>query len=176
MKSATFALFLLAAATGSAFAEILEKNDRTKEFEVVIGNPKVRQFSGATGVCYRLHADDHAEGKQIAKHAFQSGDLKCSIVFRKGASLEESQLCYSDLLSYTKVTEAVKGDGTFAYSLQIDCAYSLLKNRPHPKIQAIVCDAPRSAIENADIWGSFLGWNQVPSAEQIKMISDFKNK
>jgi len=176
MKTTCLALFLTVAACGSALADILYKNDRTKEFAVAVGDPNVRQFGSNVGTCYQLQSEDHKAGKSIAKHSFQSGELNCSIVFKKGASLAESQLCDSDLLMYGKVTEAIKRDGTFAYSLQIECAYSLLNNRPHPKVQAIVCDAPRSAIADSDIFTSFVGWNRLPSAEQIKMISDFKNK
>jgi hypothetical protein len=150
MKTTCIALFLMVAAFGSLLAEeekapgekpsttIISKIDRTKEFADVVTDPKVRQFTAKNGICYALKAEDHQAGKHVVKHSFFFGELACSIVFKKGASLKESRLCDSDLLIYNKVTEAVKDDGTFGYALHVESAIAITSGRSHPQIQAIV--------------------------------------
>jgi hypothetical protein len=185
IKLALYLIFI-AAVCGSVLAEedkietkssrkIIAKVDRTKEFADLVGG-RFRQFSTSTTNCFQLSKEDHQAGRNIAKHSFSPGELKCSIVFEKGATFEESQLCSSDILEYVKVTEAVKDDGTFSYSLKVEKTHSSERDRPDPRIVAIVCDAPRSAIEDPNIMADLQMWNSSLSATQIELLSAPRKK
>ena len=133
-------------------------------------NHNVRRFSNSSGnLCYKSSKEDIAAGRNIYKHAFRAGPLKCSIVFREGNTLEESQLCNGDIMVYSEVIEAVKSDGSFAYSLRIDKVYAANKGRPNPNIKAIVCDSAKSAVEDGYTLINFAGWNEIPTQKQLNV-------
>ena len=181
MKTTCLALCLIAAcgsvlaedekAEGKPSGKVIAKVDRTKEFADVVTDPPIRQFAAASTNCYNSSAEDIAASRTVFKDAFSPGSLKCDIVFEKGASIRESQLCPTDILVYSGVIEGVKDDGTFAYSLRIERAYAGTRGRPNPKIKAIVCHSKKSAIKDVDTKADFAGWNTVPSEEVYRIIT-----
>jgi hypothetical protein len=177
MKTKYLAFCLIAATCGSALAEdekpeakpsakIIAKVDRTKEFAQVVAAPKFRDFFPSIRDCFSSSAEDIAAGRNVFKHAFKSGLIRCSIIFKKRASLEESQVCGSDMLEYGKVMEAVRADGTYSYWLKVERAKAWSSGRPNPQIEGIVCDSPRKAIGDSEVMASFTAWNQVPSPDR----------